>query len=341
MKKLLLSICIALSLSAISQTYYKTIGSGTTQWDIFFAMYGVSQAEKTTSPLAPNVNYGRYIAVNDTAIASKNYKKYYYGMNTSTVNTHIGYLREDTAAKKVYYLDKTSLIEDLIFDFSLNVGDSIYLNLVPTTGFLPKGYYKVKSIQNTTIKAGVRKEFKLKHTTISSSDTLRFIESVGSIIHPLYLYKNYFGFGAFMGYPSCPFPYDLGLACKWTNNIKEFQSCAYTLAASNGCFFKLDSCNYWNNCGGINELSAIKKVTISPNPAQNHCIVALDAMQESKITAELIDISGRKIKTFFLGSIIIGENEIRLETESIESGLYFISITGENFKINQPLTITH
>ncbi|HRF19204.1 MAG TPA: hypothetical protein PK977_13605, partial [Chitinophagaceae bacterium] len=87
--------------------------------------------------------------------------------------------------------------------------------------------------------------------------------SVGSIIHPLYLYKNYFGFGAFAGYPSCPFPYDLGLACKWTNNMKEFQSCTYVLALANGCFFKLDSCNYWNNCGGINELSAIKKVTLS------------------------------------------------------------------------------
>lgn len=340
MKKLLLSL-ILLSFYSKAQTYYKTIGSNKTQWDIFFAMYGVSQAEKTSSPLAPNVNYGRYVAVNDTIIAAKNYKKYYYGANTSTVNTHIGYLREDTVAKKVYYLDKTSLIEDLIFDFSLNVGDSIYLNLVPTMNPLPKGYYKVKSIQNTTIKAGIRKEFKLKHTTISSSDTLRFIESVGSIIHPLYLYKNYFGFGAFIGYPSCPFPYDLGLACKWTNNMKEFQSCTYALALSNGCFFKLDSCNYWNNCGGINELSAIKKVTLSPNPAQNHCVVTLDATQESKITADLNDISVRKIKSFFVGKLIQGENEIRLETESLESGLYFISLTGDNFRITQPLTIIH
>lgn len=318
------------------------IASSKTEWDIFYAMYGIGQGQKTFNTLASPVMHGKYTAFTDTNVQSNNYKKFFYASPTTTsIGGHIGYIREDTVAKKVYYLDKFASSEDLLYDFSLSVGDSIYMNFMSSFAPFPSGYYKVKSIQNITIKAGIRKQFNLKRNT-GFSDTLKIVESLGSLIHPIYIYKNYFANGAFSPFGSCySFQYDLGLACKWDNNIKRFQSCAYSLALTNSCFFKLDSCNYWNNCGGINELTSIKKVSFAPNPSSNYCSITIESSINTATKVNLIDVTGRIVNSIFSGKLNSGENEIRIETSELESGLYFVNLYGNDFNISQPLIISH
>lgn len=340
MKKLILFLFVVLFFAEGRSQYNKLLGNTRTEWDVFLGFLGVEQGQKMASPLATPVVHGRYTALNDTIVLSKSYKKFYYAPTTSTVGTHYGYLREDTISKKVYYLDKVSLVEDLLYDFSLSVGDSVFLNFPSAFGVFPIGYYKVKSIQNVTIKAGIRKQFNLKKN-IGISDTLKIIEGVGSIIHPIYLYKNNYFNGMFNFGGPCKYPYELGVACKFSDYNKQYQSCTYSIALGFGCVFKLDSCNYWSNCGGINELNIVKNLSVAPNPAVTKCDIMLELDQNSATTIELYDISGRKIKTISSEKLKAGKNEITFDVSDLLNGLYFIKTKSEDFELSYPLIIQH
>jgi len=340
MKKLLLSLFLILIFVDGQSQYNKLLGNSRTEWDVFLGFLGVGQGQKLTAPLATPVIHGRYTALNDTIVLSKTYKKFYYAPTTSTVGTHYGYLREDTITKKVYYLDKMASAEDLLYDFSLAVGDSMFLNFPSAFGVFPVGYYKVKSIQNVTIKAGVRKQFNLKKS-VGLSDTLKIIEGVGSIIHPIYLYKNNYFNGLFSFSGPCKYPYELGVACKFSDFYKYFQSCTYTTALGFGCVFKIDSCNYWSNCGGVNELDVVRDLSVSPNPAITKCNINIELSNNSQTVIELYDISGRKIKNISSEMLSVGKNEITFDISELMSGLYFIKARSEKFELNYPLVIQH
>lgn len=343
MKKLLLPLILLSFFVEAQSPYYKMLGNTNSDWYIFDVFIPVSQVQKTLSPSAPPpVQRGKYSAKTDTLLFSKNYKKFYhvYQMPSPILNNHVGYLREDTVGRKVYFMDKTTFLEELLYDFSMNVGDSIFMNFPSTTPPFPKGYYKVKSIQSVSIKAGVRKLFKLK-LNFGTSDTLRIIEGVGSEIHPVFMYNWYYAPGQFSwGSGACKYPYALGVACKYSDNIKEFQSCTYQLALTNGCIAKPDSCNYWNVCSGINELSKVKNFYISPNPAVITCNITIEIEDVCKTAIELYDVSGRRIKTLLNENLFPGINNIELTTSDLENGLYFIRTKSENFELSYPLLIS-
>lgn len=340
MKKYFLLFSLLFSLQLSYGQYYKTLDTTRTEWDIFNAIMPISQGngEKSSNISAPLVMYGRYTAFTNTVIGMNTYKKMYLAMpTTTTIGSMVGYIREDTVAKKVYFRDISASTDDLLYDYSLAVGDSIYYNF--TSGYpFSAGYYKVKAIQNMTIKAGIRKQFKL--VRILGSDTLRIVEGLGSLIHPLFLYKNFFAMGQ-LAFGSCYYTnYDLGLACKLDNYSKIFQSCGYNVALTNGCMFKLDSCNYWNTCGGIHELSTIKNLQVSPNPANNFITISFNSELAGKAEISIIDVSGRII-TRNIALLVPGKNEIQNNVSNIESGTYFIKIKSEGVDAGYPLIISH
>jgi hypothetical protein len=320
------------------------LGNVNTDWYIFDVFIPVSPGQKLSSlTAAPPVQRGKYTAAKDTLLFSKTYKKYYqmYMMPAFPLNIHVGYLREDTANRKVYFMDKTTFVEELLYDFSMNVGDSIFMNFPGTFAPFPKGYYKVKSIQNVTIKAGVRKLFKLKLNP-GTSDTLRIIESVGSEIHPVFMYNMFFAPGQFAwAFGACKYPYALGVACKYADNIKEYQSCTYQLTATNTCIFKSDSCNYWNTCSGINELSKVKDLHIAPNPAVTKVKISIDLEEACSPVFEIYDVSGRKVRSLPIEKLHAGINQIEFDITELQNGMYFIKAKDENFVLSYPLIIAH
>jgi hypothetical protein len=342
MKKLLLLLCTLSLISNAQAPYNKLLGT-LTDWYIFNAFIPISQGQKGNSTTAVNVYYGKYSANTDTFVMGKTYKKFYhvYINPGFPSNTHVGYIREDSLTRKVYFLDKSSTGEDLLYDFSLNVNDSIFLNFPQTAGTFPKGYYKVKSINNVTIKAGTRKQFVLKNNP-TSMDSLVVIESVGSIIHPAYMYESYYGMGQFgWSSSSCKYPYHFGLACKYSDNIKQFQSCTYTLAQANGCFFKYDSCNYWNTCSAIAEHHAVRDLRLAPNPAAQETELVINVAEDVNIAIDIYDLSGRKVKRISSGSFQPGETSVKLDLSDVEQGYYFIRVSGKEFELNTPLVVTH
>ena len=77
----------------------------------------------------PNYYYRNILTNKDTIVNSKTYHQLFYSLVDSTYNNidtslkYIGCIRE--ANKQIYYLSKDSIHEYLLYDFSLNVGDTI------------------------------------------------------------------------------------------------------------------------------------------------------------------------------------------------------------------------
>lgn len=335
-----LAIALVLSLSVKAQApYKKMLAPNTTDWYIFQVFIPVKHAQ------IPNnasfmLNGGLYSAMGDTNILSNDYKKIYHEYYSPGNNQHwlLGYMREDTVNRKIYFLDKMSTTDDLLYDFSLTVGASAQLNFPGSFGSFPAGTYTVTHVDSVMTRVGFRKQLKLIGP---GSDTLVHIESIGNVMHPLYLY-GYFSQGGmfyFNGDPSCDYKYELGLACKYSDNEKYYQSCTYTLAQLNNCIYKYDSCNYFTNCSSIEEISNVTNYRVIPNPTIDVSNLEMDLINEESLSIELYDISGRQLAILYKGHQNIGKTTIPLDLSKYENGYYFIKVEGSKTNIYSPIII--
>lgn len=345
MKKIYSSLSLALLFVVILNSnaqapYHKMIAPNTTDWYIFQDYIPVKPAAGS----AVNSIYlqeGKYSATTNTVVLGNTYKRmsHVYFSPGFPQNLLIGFIREDTIARKVYFLEKNTTSEVTLYDFSLTQGSVTNLNFPDSFGDFPAGSYTVTTADSTMTRVGYRKRLKLIGP---STDTLIHIESIGSIIHPLYLYQSYYGPGQFsFGWSStCSYPYGLGLACKESDNQKFFQSCTYDLALMSSCIYEYDSCNYYNSCSGIKESISNIKHRIMPNPATDMVNLEIDLDNEALINVDLYDVYGRKIKTLYMGKILNDNKTISLNISSFENGYYFLKIYNKDFSINHPLVIS-
>lgn len=319
--------------------YHKMIASNYTDWYIFQDYIPVKPAGGSAVNTF-NLSEGKYSATNDTFLLGNTYKKMAHLYFNPGVNQNnlIGFIREDTIARKVYFLEKNAPSEIVLYDFSITQGSIAVLNFPDNSGDFPAGSYAVTKVDSVLTRVGYRKQFKL---VSPSSDTLIYIESIGSIIHPLYLYQSYYGPGMFSfgGSSTCSYPYGLGLACKYSNNEKYFQSCTYVLAEMNNCIYKYDSCNYYTSCSGIKENISRINLKVTPNPTSENINLEIESANEEVITIDLYDVSGRKLKTLFNGKTLPGKNTITMDLTDYQSGYYFMKITGKDYIENSPVII--
>jgi len=338
---LFFAITLFYGLSSNAQApYHKMIASSTTDWYIFQDYIPV----KPTAGTAVNtvfLNQGLYSAAIDTFLLGETYKKvkHVYYSPGMPQNTLVGFIREDSAARKVFFVEKNTTSEITLYDFSLTLGAVINLNFPDNFGHFPAGSYTVAIADSVMTRVGYRKQLKLVGP---SSDTLIHIESIGSIIHPLYIFQSDYGYGQFMfgGSSTCSYPYGIGLACKESNNQKFFQSCTYDLALMSGCIYEYDSCNYYNSCSGIQEITSKIQHRIVPNPATNQISLEIELDNEEMIQVDIFDISGRKLKTLYTGKLLGNHKAITMDVSSFENGYYFLKIYNNDFTINNPIIIT-
>jgi hypothetical protein len=121
----------------------------------------------------------------DTIVNGLKYEPIYFE------KAYMGLLREDTILRRVYFLCKDSAKEFLLYDFSLEKGDSIYLHILAGQYPDATGWYKVVSKDTVTTLNGEREVFWLNPTIFRRIDriyTLRWIEGIGSLKTPLYSY---------------------------------------------------------------------------------------------------------------------------------------------------------
>jgi hypothetical protein len=252
-------------------------------------------------------------------------------------------MREDTIAKKVFFKETTTSADIMLYDFSLNIGDSAYYTFPSST--FNNGYYRLDSIKIKNEMCGPRKHYYLwKHSIQNfpgSPQYLEHIESIGSKFHVLYNYNFYvFGQGCWFAMspqPSCVHPWVIGLACKSNNKSKKYQSC--TISLVNSCIQAYDSCNYGNICSSIAKNKLNKEISVYPNPSNNKLTLTINLEAIETVNIRVFDIAGKELLTYKNISFNVGENTYELNTSLLENGVYSVVIENQHFKNSYPIVI--
>ena len=156
----LFTICLCLHvLPGKAQGYHKFLNNS-------------SWYESENDGFGQPINYYYYNQSTDTTINNMTYAKILVTSGTPF------FAREDTLAKKVYVRDYNGVADALLYDFSLNVGDTFR----GQQGYAANYTLTVKSIDTVTTQQGSRRRFNL--IDASGMNGFSTIESIGCILDP-------------------------------------------------------------------------------------------------------------------------------------------------------------
>ncbi len=346
MKKIIiLFLAVLFSTNYFSQTYYKMLDKDTTTWQHFNCYIPVRLADNAANyfPLDRPL-----VALDSITINANLYKKIYYlssyGLNYAG-KTLVGYIREDTVAKRVFYRETMGSTDYLLYDFSLTIGDSTLLTFI--NGNSNNGYYRLDSIKIKNERCGARRHFYMRkhiNNTNPNQNYIDWVESIGATLHSLYLYASPAGgICQFVWYNSstCKHYWPVGLACKHNNLKKQYQSCTFAIASMISCINKYDSCNYFNICSGLKDNDYNKSVSVHPNPTNNNCIVTLDADVTELSSGYISDITGKKIMIVGQKNSFINDTQFEINTKNLKDGIYFLILNSSTYIYKKQLIISH
>jgi len=234
-----------------------------------------------------------YYFQGDTILDTQSYHKIY--SNDSFSISYVGGLREIN--KKIYFFDRDCSAPILLYDFGLNVGDSIPLACMLCDAEEPQ-YMKVISIDSVLIgDMSYRKRINFDYGPSQS-----WIEGIGSVS------------GLFYPYYSCVLCIcGLELVCFEQNNMVLYQN--------------EDNVNCFNYFVSVDEpvMNALSLI-VFPNPVKNKSILHIESERESITSIELYDILGRKLNMLQK----CNSKKIQLQTETWNKGIYFLKIDLSN-----------
>jgi hypothetical protein len=345
MKKLYFAIIILFFTKTISAQQYFPMLDSINEWSY-------SNLEIAISPqmhlLSSNCNYPavqtpemsyREFTTTDTVIGSYTYKIL---MNTLYTPCLMGYVREDTAARKIYFIDNTSSTEKMLYDFSMQVGDTITFNFLSSFSGYVSGLYTLDSISTVQVYAGPRRQFWFACHSSPGSLIFSWVESVGSLSYMAYPYfYNNTMYGSFSSCAGTQHHFDQFLTCFSHSSKVYFDNCAFTMAQNNPCCNSVsDSCDYFSFIGGINELSSLNSMTIFPNPSSGKMTISIDVKHADDFEILVRDISGKKImKEIPLGKIPEGEKEMEIDLSSFANGFYIVELKTTEGSVYRKLLI--
>jgi uncharacterized membrane protein YhdT len=219
----------------------------------------------------------------DTTIGSYNYNVLFDELN------YTGAYRNDTLAKKVWYIPKDSITEFLIYDFSLNVGDTfvVPLNLWYEAPCAVSPITYIVTSVDTIDYMYLGKDRRVINLSYQDNfdATGKFVEGIGNEDGFLHYISWCFEFGCSLKY------------------LVVHDSVLY--GGPNDCI----NIVFPNS---INELQANNPITIFPNPTTGSFTV----QGNGQGIVTVLDIAGRTVATGKLNE------EINLQGEA--KGLYFI-----------------
>ncbi len=80
-------------------------------------------------------------------------------------------------------------------------------------------------------------------------------------------------------------------------------------------------------------------MNVYPNPASSSVAISFQLSQSSKITIELNDVSGRKVRTIAEGNFEAGDHQFSFERENLNAGVYLLQMRSESGIVTQKLII--
>jgi len=274
MKKILFAFLVLFGCgTAFSQVYFPLVEEGKV-WSTYH-IFGT---------LIPYSEYNKFEG--DTVIGCIIYKKVWKTTDTNLVAwVPEGQIRESNF--KVYYIHPGSSYEELVYDFMVNTGDTIYLH----DGYPP---YILDSIDLITLLNGEQRPIYYYSSPEFPGLVESWIEGVGSSRGILE--------SGFLGLPGdCP-----RMMCFTENGILKyknpsFESC-YILTAINN--------------------PARNEFTLYPNPTSGVFTIQFRDKQMVPLIMEFNDLTGKVVKTVNLQP---GLNSVTIQAPS-SSGMYFFRL---------------
>ncbi len=317
MKKLLLfSFYFNLNLVADAQNDYQPIINHNANWSILETISNQSGVQKIET-------LGVYIDNEDTLINNKIYYSVsFQGQSlltnyfSGTPKQIIGYISEDIQEKKVYFIQRdlsgNLQTETLLYDFSLEVGDTVEIHGVFTCEFENGigNIYIVDSLGIIQLNDGIsRKIWLLKAFDFSGGgiEQVTWVEGIGSLQG--------------LVFPGCyeiisiSVRYELLCFSLDNENIyrnPEYDSCYYSFSSATEIFTKNSEVSIYPN--PVNDFLSIKL-------SQSHII------DNKKIIVSIFDLIGRQI------NVPINKTTSEswfVDVNSLKSGIYIIHINYGN-----------
>ena len=112
------------------------------------------------------------------------------------------------------------------------------------------------------------------------------------------------------------------------------QNISYTYVDNQGCINVASQVIFVDPCEitAVNDIEAIA-FSVYPNPAENFFMI--QSLDNNQFSATLMNISGQQIESFN------GFNQMRISTEQLSAGCYFVKISGTESSSIVQLMIQH
>lgn len=230
----------------------------------------------------------------DTLINNEQWFKLYSTSDSSFKSNLVyrGLLREEN--NKVFYIDSLNQLETL-YDFSLNVGDSVLFNLY---GMYPE-WLQVINVDSIQINGGYYRRLKFAEPTNQAFDKLNetWIEGIGSIHGPL-----------FPNFPvkfSQEMPDSMLLTCTFSDNQQVWQNPNYR------------SC-YVNMVLSVDQLELFD-FKIYPNPFTDIIYIENIGLQQYELT--ILNSLGQTVKR-----MQVNHDKQIIDLADLKAGIYLLRI---------------
>ena len=73
---------------------------------------------------------------------------------------------------------------------------------------------------------------------------------------------------------------------------------------------------------------------VFPNPVQDEFVLRFELKKESDINIRIFDIRGKVVRDIRAGMFVSGKQELRIQTEDLHKGVYFIKMYDKSHIIN-------
>jgi len=246
----------------------------------------------------------------DTTINALTYYKLYYNYAESDwcdgeycnnngyfsyIKQYEGAIRQDTNLREVFIVPASSTVESLLYDFNLNVGDTL-----PASYINQLNSYFVSKIDSILLKGTYHKQFWIcgLNDTIGCGDTgiVAIIEGIGSTFGLLSTLEEGDGMGD-------------GTFC--TLNCVSINSNPVYPDTSTVCVPIITAIRNYNNTASF---------SIYPNPSADN--ITIESPQQS--TIEIYNIQGQLIET-----LAANNNTLNIDVSAFPNGIYILEMKTE------------
>ncbi len=242
----------------------------------------------------------QYIQFGDTSINGTQYSKLFrsyeqYSFDSlvySYYNVFIGSLKPDFDYNKVYFIPKDSTNEVLLYDFNLQVNDTL-----PVWHNEFSKVITVESIDTVVVEGKSLKLFEMNYGNLKDpvyGDLI--VEGIGSIKELIKIEDRLEGIHGF-------------------NCFTDFQT---------GFKYPAD-CNTFVLSTAENRIDQIKNISVSPNPCSDFFTVTFEGVETKKTWIKLTDLNGNLVYS----TQILNGNQI-INTVELNNGIYIVLVYNDN-----------